>query len=113
MEAEEAGKELLKRLKPGSKVFLILRHVARSGMFRTIDPLIFVEGRPFYLQGKVAAILDWKISRKYEGLEVHGCGMDMGFYLVYNLGRKLYPDGFKDKDGKHQDGGYALEHCWL
>jgi hypothetical protein len=30
-----------------------------------------------------------------EGITVDGCGMDMGFALVYNLGRALYRDGFQ------------------
>jgi hypothetical protein len=28
------------------------------------------------------------------GLYVQGCGMDMCFHTVYNLGRTLFPDGF-------------------
>lgn len=39
---------------------------------------------------------------------VGGCGMDMGFHLVYTLGRYLYPDGFapssmaiRPTDGQH------------
>jgi hypothetical protein len=56
-----------------------------------------------------------------------GAGMDMGFALVYNLSRSLYPNGF-DCIGEscpsndhvngynrshHADGGYALQQSWL
>ena len=45
----------------------------------------------------------------------------MGFEIVYNLGRKLFHDGFKvegrgrngDMSGHDNDGGYALKHRWL
>jgi hypothetical protein len=46
------------------------------------------------------------------GITVGGGGMDMGFHLVYNLGRVLWPFGFK-RAGKRCDGGYALRQEWL
>ena len=47
--------------------------------------------------------------------------MDMGFALVYELSRELYPKGFKvagvgrngDTSGHDKDGGYALKQRWL
>lgn len=59
-----------------------------------------------------------------------GCGMDVGFSLVYNLGWVLFPNGFEcvgercpsndhsngDRDYSphhHSDGGYALRQRWL
>ena len=56
--------------------------------------------------------------------------MDMGFHLVYELSRALYPAGFVcsgdkcnsndhsngDRDHsphQHQDGGYALRCRWI
>ena len=55
------------------------------------------------------------------GLVVGGCGMDMGFHVVYSLGRVLWPKGFKvngigrngDISGHDKDGGYRLVHQWL
>jgi len=46
--------------------------------------------------------------------------MDMGFSLVYSLGWRLFPKGFKTPKGywrnepmKYEtDGGYALKHQW-
>jgi len=40
-EVEKARTRLLELLKPGDKVFCILRHVSRSGMMRLISPVIF------------------------------------------------------------------------
>ena len=70
--------------------------------------------------------LDWHIAKTGlfdrhktdEGLVLSGCGMDMHFHLVYELGRVLYPEGFKLRKGmygrngsksRHEpDGGYAF-----
>lgn len=50
-----------------------------------------------------------------QGLKVGGCGMDMGFHVVYGLGRTLYPKGVKKGyAGRPEgDGGYAFKHTWL
>lgn len=62
-----------------------------------------------------------KFDRDQQGIKIGGCGMDMGFALVYNLGRTLFPKGFKvkgrgrngDTSGHDRDGGYALRQEWL
>lgn len=53
-----------------------------------------------------------------QGIRVGGCGMDMGFNLVYNLGATLWPKGTKKPHGTRNGepdtaGGYALKHRWL
>jgi hypothetical protein len=55
-------------------------------------------------------------DRDRQGIKVGGCGMDMGFHLVYNLGRTMFPKGTKKGahgDSSVRDGGYALDHKWL
>uniref|UniRef100_A0AB74UFV0 Uncharacterized protein n=1 Tax=Caulobacter phage BL57 TaxID=3348355 RepID=A0AB74UFV0_9VIRU len=52
------------------------------------------------------------------GIKVGGCGMDMGFHLVYSLGRTLWPNGtpkpHSTRNGEpDRDGGYALKKEWL
>ena len=42
-----------------------------------------------------AKALGYTMDRDREGLRVSGCGMDMGFHVVYSLSRVLYPDGFE------------------
>ena len=125
---QEAIASLRKMLKPGDTVRTILRHRSSSGMFRVITLAIIGKdhnGKPdiFCIDGKVCEILGYKYNTKHDGVPVSGCGMDMGFHLVYNLGRALFPKGFilpkgksgrnGDTSGRDNDGGYALNHRWL
>ena len=103
-------------------------------MSRSISCVVTVEGEPFDVSWAVARVLDEPMDRKQGGLKVSGCGMDMGFHVVYSLSRSLWPNGFRcsgekrrcgsndhsnspypKRDGrtKHSDGGYALDHQWL
>ena len=120
----DARATLLKLLKPGTTVYTILRHVSSSGMTRIIDPiLIDKHGHTFFIQHAVAVLTDRTINDRYCGIKVSGCGMDMGFELVYILSRILYPAGFRLRKGqwhnslkpgqKCKDGGYALKQRWL
>jgi hypothetical protein len=141
-EIEEAKKNLREIVKPGSRVYCILRRVSSSGMSRTID-LVVVEaehttiyptdpatGRADYtakgkrkLTGHRVRSIGWLAAKAMErtydrdinGIKIGGCGMDMGFSLVYDLGYTLYPKGVrKGYSGTPQkDGGYALKHEWL
>ena len=120
-ERAEAREFLLKHLKPGDTVYTVLRHVSRSGMMRRISPVIIVNGEPMDIDWQVAKLGIW--SRRYpnDGLIVEGCGMDMGFHVIYELSRVLFPDGFKvegygrngNTSGWDNDGGYALRQKWL
>lgn len=137
MNKEEAIKRLNEYLKPGSNVYTILRHVSKSGMSRSIS-IVCVDRETneiISLDYFAHIVLDRKIDRNNGGLKIQGAGMDMGFALVYDLGRVMYPDGFvccdireteyncKSNDhsngeprGKglwHNDGGYAFHHNWL
>lgn len=135
MDRDEAKAELLKILPPGTNVYCILRHVARSGMMRCIS-LIVIDGYPRDISRLACKAAGFRESRNHEGIEVGGCGMDMGFHLVYELGRTLYPDGHgcagpdchsnehtngdrsyephsEAKPHWHRDGGYALRKVWL
>lgn len=90
---DEAIARLRSYLSPGDTVYCILRHVSRSGMQRRIDLYSIKNGQPFWLSGLAAKALGYRLSDE-QGLVVGGCGMDMGFHLVYSLGRVLFPDGF-------------------
>lgn len=100
-EREQAIAVLRGTLKPGDTVHTILRHCSRSGMQRVID-LVVIDGKEFRSIAYHAAIaMDDKMDRDRWGIKVSGCGMDMGFSLVYSLGRTLYPEGFAPSvDGK-------------
>jgi hypothetical protein len=136
-ERDDARAVLLELIPPGTTVHTILRHVSRSGMSRIITPVL-LEHDPE--RGPWSLYPGWNIARacgyhyddRREGIRIGGCGMDMGFALVYDLSRALYPDGFAclgagnrcpsndHSNGRpvrkgtwHTDGGYALRHAWL
>lgn len=164
-EQAEAAKELRKLVKPGDRIYTVLRHRASSGMFRVIDLVIPVreyrdiyppKANPSYpgesdysakpkrvfvgirlrsIGYTAAKAMGDKWDSDRGGIAAGGCGMDMGFHLVYNLGRSLYPGGVNcagrercqsndhvnpgpdranyDRRHKHRDSGYAFKHEWL
>jgi len=118
---EEARKQLLDCLKPGQTVYTILRHVSASGMRRQIS--LFTTGideKGPYMQDltfRAARLLNRKRGTP-DGIIIDGCGMDMGFQLVYQLGCALWPNGTPEPHGTRNGepdtaGGYALKHTWL
>lgn len=122
---------LRKNLTPGSTVTTVLKHVSKSGMSRVIQCMAIINGEIQDISGLVCGVLDKKYNQKYGGVQVGGCGMDMGFHLVYSLSYRLYPKGYKcigencpandhhnkpypDRDGSmwHTDGGYVINQKW-
>lgn len=96
-EREEAKARLREWLSPGDTVYGIVRHVSRSGMLRVIDLKVASkdgDGRMWAIGYNAAVAMGDKWDREREGIRVTGCGMDMIFALVYNLGHALWPDGF-------------------
>lgn len=119
---EQIRKNLAKWLKPGDTVYCNINSVSRSGMSRNISLYAIRPAK----RGEKAQLADityaaseimgWTLSEG--GLKVSGCGMDMCFHTVYNLGRSLWPNGTKKPHGKRNgepdtDGGYALKHSTL
>ncbi|MDM7993874.1 MAG: hypothetical protein QUS11_11260 [Candidatus Fermentibacter sp.] len=119
-EQDQAIAELRKILRPGDRVYGIVRSVSRSGMSRTISFYAIKKNQPVYLTGYMARALGLTMTRGYhDAVRVHGCGMDMCFATVYDLGRRLWPDGGKiekssrrglnpGQDARERDGGYLL-----
>ena len=89
------------KLKKGTKVYCKLNHVSQSGMTRAISFYVLVDGVLSKLDYSIGKLLCYKFNNKHGGLTVRGCGMDMGFDVVYNLSYKLFNDG------------YSLKHEWL
>lgn len=98
---EQSKKELLRYLKPGDTVLTVLRHVSASGMQRRIDLYTIKDGRLVYLSGYAENMGLAKRHDGKQGLIVNGCGMDMGYHLVYELASALFGDGS------------ALKHEWV
>jgi hypothetical protein len=121
----EARDQLRAMLPPGSEVKTILRHVSRSGISRSISVVIGGEDCTYL----VARALGTGTDQRYGGIKRGGCGMDMGFDLVYSLSRALYPSGFDCVGDRcpsndhsnhprvpfthHEVGGYARMQRWL
>lgn len=91
--AEYAKSELRKIIKPGDAVYTILRRVSASGMSRDISVCVVENG---YIRNLDALVSDACGIKTADGpgLRMAGCGVDMGFSLVYSLGRALFPRGF-------------------
>ena len=118
----EARAQLRKWLKPGDTVHTILDHVSSSGMSRDIRVVIVrKDGTILHPNHSVSVLLDLPRAKRGDGMRIGGCGSDMGFEIVYRLGRVMFPEGFKvkgtgrngDTSGHDNDGGYALKHKWL
>lgn len=103
-EQRDSAIEQLRTLIPqGSDVYVIQRHVSRSGMLRRVSvviplPPVKADPRPrirnvTVLIGQAAGFSlsdsggDWEIV-------LNGAGMDMHFHLVYRLAHALYGDGY-------------------
>jgi len=119
-------------LKPGQTVYVILRHASKSGMSRSISaviPTISDDGKPgiYDITHLVAQACDLTMDTHHNGVKIVGCGADMGFMLVYDLGRAMYPQGFDcigdgclsndhsndENNAHHADGGYIFRKSWL
>lgn len=126
-EVNDAIARLRETLKPGDTLHTVLRSVSRSGMSRVIDVYHFYkdekgEIRQEWLSYWIAQACGFSFQKAGTGgIKIAGCGMDMGFEIVYTLGRVLFPEGFAvtgrgrngDTSGRDTDGGYALRQEWL
>ncbi len=107
------------------KVYTRIDSVSASGMSRQISAFIPVvdkrDGSPdiVNISYYIAKILHNR-QGKSGGVIMGGCGMDMGFSMVYNVSSYLFLGG----DGKtvtgrngdtkpETDGGYILQQSWL
>lgn len=128
---QEAIAFLKEYIKAGQRVYTSLDHVSSSGMSRRISVLIPTvreqtgELEIFNITHWAARALGYKVSKK-GGMVVGGCGMDMGFHVVYSLGSAIWGHG-KDSEAPRQnyvtyrngssepemDGGYLLKHSWV
>lgn len=95
----ESIETLRSMLRPGDAVTCTVMHVSKSGMSRSImlqipgkreDGTLFI----YDISWLVAKAIGARFDDKNGGVVMGGCGMNMCFAAVYNLGRVLFPDGF-------------------
>jgi len=92
--ARTEARQALRELFPiGSTVSTQLLYVSKSGMLRSVAVMF---GRPDgtvrNVSPLVAIATGEKMHKTTHGVSMGGCGMDMGFSLVYGLARALYSD---------------------
>ena len=140
----ESIAQLREWIKPGQTIYTVLDHVSRSGMLRHIRLILMepqADGTVRDIHPNYAASMALGIpqatsnGRRLDALKMRGCGMDMGFALIYELSHKLYGDGYKclgqgkcpsnyHSNVRHHEGeterfdlvhtdGYALRHRWI
>lgn len=99
----------LAKMPKGSTVYTVLRRVRASGMRRAMNVITIPKtgpraGQPCYIRVMEHddCALDCDQERR-QGADYsrRGCGMDMGFDLVYSLGHLIHGDG------------YYFEHRWI
>ena len=108
-ERESARAYLLSILERQVKptLYTNLKSVSSSGMSRDMKVLAVVEGEIVditYYVGK----LDIGTIKERNGqrvIRVGGCGMDMGFHVVYTVSAILY--------GYEERGAYTIRHEWI
>ena len=104
-------------------IYTTLEHVSNSGMFRIMGVHAIKNNKPLCLNSLVEKLTGYKRDRHKEGLRVSGCGMNMGFAVVYSFSSAAFPTGFKYRKNEHhrngdpsttdKDGGYALRQVWF
>lgn len=109
--------EAKRKIKPGQTIYCTLHSVSSSGMSRRISLHTIYKGELIPLN-YTASILTGRALSDKGGIVCNGCGMDMGFDLVYSLGRAIWPKGTPKAHGTRnghpdKDGGYALKHAWI
>jgi hypothetical protein len=92
-------------IKKDDVLYTQLNHISQSGMMRHISIKYIKDNKPMDITGYIAEANDWKEAKNrfggYNGIKVGGCGMDMGFHVIYNISKTLFNDG------------YAIKHQWL
>ena len=108
-------------------IYTTLRSVSRSGMSRKIDAFYFKANSDgtiskYNLNYAIAQITSFKQDSQTGALKVGGCGMDMGFHLVYSFSRCLFDgldiskykiSGRNGLEYETTDAGYVLKQEWL
>ena len=110
---ELASERLLKGyFKETRTVYTILRSVSSSGMTRHISLVVAgldSEGKAdlYDITFLAAQAMGEKLQERngHRTIKVNGCGMDMGFHLVYNLSSVLYHG--------EERAGYKIKQAWI
>lgn len=115
-------------LQKGEKPVLYTKcvYVSSSGMMRHIDVYFMKENKPIYLNWYIEKLGTYKRGRfdakNSDSLRVGGCGIDMGFHVVYGLSHQVFKGldfaqfKIKGRNGEQyetSDEGYLLTQRWF
>lgn len=133
-ERTEARDRLRELLASVNVIYTVLTHTSRDGMFRAIKPLIATHLDDVRDITHLVSLATGDKEHRRGGIGMGGCGMDMGFALVYNIGRVIIDNepwqcrGDRCPSNEHVnsprapygpevihtgDGGYRFRHTWL
>jgi len=106
-EQQTAKVHALQLLGENRNVYTILRSVSASGMSRTISLKTIQNGELIDITYTASRVLGDKCIEVngQNAIRVNGCGMDMGFHLVYNLASILFSG--------QERAGYELKQRWI
>lgn len=76
-----------------TKIYAIVRSVARSGMSRTMSFFMVEDGGLINITHVVARVCGYKLNEDNWTIRVRGCGMNMIFFVLDVFASKL---GFKN-----------------
>ena len=94
-DAVQNAKEMLAKFAPaGTTIYAKVLHVARSGMHREIAFYVVHNGEIVEISAWVAYVAGFAFNHDHFAVKVGGCGMDMGFHVVYTLANRLYGEGY-------------------
>ena len=99
---KESLENLKKWVKEGDTIYYIIRNVSSNGMYRHIDFYKFEvdenkQIQKYWLSYHIAKALEYPFKEKTNSVGVSGCGMNMGFSVICNLGYALFDDYKKIK----------------
>jgi len=84
-ESEKELKKLVQSLlKRKAEIMPVVLHVSQSGMSRVIMFLYPKGNKIVDVTSLLGKVTGYKYHNRYDGLSIGGCGMDMGFHVVYN-----------------------------
>lgn len=94
--------------KESRTVYVVLRSRSKSGMSRTLTLFTIRDNEPRDITHKVGLVCGWKLNKDGD-LKVSGCGMDMGFHVVYTLSRFLFEPRAESAPAERN----KLRHRWV
>lgn len=113
---KEALRNLRRMIRAGDTIYCDVKSVSQSGMSRRIACYIARKrGEIVPITHDVATAIDAQWDSDNRTLRMDGCGMDMCFETVYQLGNVLWPNGTPKPHGTRNgepdhSGGYALKY---